>query len=104
METSDPKSCLLRLVSQDDDGLWMKMDFNPVTDYTEEANDLLVGDFRKVTVSVITRYYSVMDDEGADEVFILPLPSSYIASILPTEGDTDSTAPTIINSSVTLTN
>ncbi|KAF7650599.1 hypothetical protein LDENG_00123310 [Lucifuga dentata] len=114
METRHPQ----RPAYQDDDGLWMKLDFNHETDHTEKTkgSTSLTSDGRsqddtKVAPSAsaqIRTYYSVMDDdEGTDDVFMWntpPLPPSYIAPSLPTEGSTGSTVPTIINSSVTLLN
>ncbi|XP_044038507.1 uncharacterized protein LOC122869490 isoform X2 [Siniperca chuatsi] len=105
METRNPRPSPQGLVSQDDGGLWM--DSNPVTDHTESPSvthgDRL-QDETNVTPpapAVIPRYYSVMDDEGADDVFIPPPPPPYMAPLLPAEGSTDAT---VNNSSVSPSN
>ncbi|XP_049418455.1 uncharacterized protein LOC125880185 [Epinephelus fuscoguttatus] len=105
METRNPRPSPQGPVSQDGSGLWMKMESHPVTDHTESPS-VTRGekpqDESEITPpapAVITRYYSVMDDEGADEVFIPP-PPSYMAPLLPAEGGTDTE---VNNSTVTLT-
>ncbi|XP_026180236.1 uncharacterized protein LOC113140563 isoform X2 [Mastacembelus armatus] len=95
-------------VSQDDDGLWMKMDSGPGAENTESIL-LTSGETpRDETVTTpapteISRYHSVMDDDGADDVFIPPPPPppSSGAPWPPAEGSTD---PTVNNSSMTLSN
>lgn len=107
MESRNPRPSPQGLVSQDDGGLWMKMDSNPVTDHTEsplvtcgekpqDETEVLPS-----APSVITRYHGVMDDEGADDVFIPPPPPEYMAPLLPAEGSTDAQ---VNKSTVTLTN
>ncbi|XP_051243257.1 uncharacterized protein LOC127355953 isoform X2 [Dicentrarchus labrax] len=109
METRDPRPSPQGLVSQDDAGLWMKTDSNPVTDHTESPS-VTCGerpqDEPKVTPPAPApvlkpRYYGVMDDVGADYVFIPPPPPSYTAPSLPTAGSTDAM---VNNPTVTLTN
>ncbi|KAA8585593.1 hypothetical protein FQN60_004287, partial [Etheostoma spectabile] len=82
----------------------MKMHSNtPVTDHKDEPCGQSPGDetsFAPLASAVITRYVGVMDDEGADDVFI-PLPPSYMDLLLPGEGSTDATAS---YSGLTLTN
>ncbi|KAK9535624.1 hypothetical protein VZT92_007995 [Zoarces viviparus] len=86
------------LLSRDECGLWMKMDSNPVTDHTLGSCREKPQDETKVP-AVITRYYSVMDDEGADDDFVPP-PPPHTAPFLPAEG---STGARVNNSSVTVT-
>ncbi|XP_029998206.1 uncharacterized protein LOC115424936 isoform X3 [Sphaeramia orbicularis] len=99
-------------MSRDDGGPWMKM--NPVTK-TTDGSQVVTSDDRpqdetKVVLPVppalVTRYYSVMEDEGADDVFI---PSSLPRLATPSCIDTllpqgDSSGATVNNSSVTLSN
>lgn len=97
-------------ISQDDGGLWMKMDSHHVTSHTESPS-LTSGERPQDDTNVIpaapaaiTRYYTVMEDEGTDDVFIPPPfppppPPSDMAPLLPTEGSTGATAS---NSGVTL--
>lgn len=99
METRHPRP--QGQVIQDDGGLWMKVDSIP------EVRSINPGempqDKSKITRparSVITRCYSMMDDEGVDYVFIPPA-SSTIAPVLPAEG---SIGAAVNNSSVTLSN
>lgn len=99
METRDPRLSPPGLGSQDDDGLWMKLDSSSEAAYTY-SQSVTSGEKPQAAPAVITRYYSVMDDEGADDVFIPPPPTS-MAPLLPTEGSTDATSN---NSSVTLSN
>lgn len=104
METTDPRPSSTDLVSQDDGGLWMKLDSSPVTANTDSQLETS-GEKLQAAPAVVTSYYSVMHDEGADDVFIPPspppLPLASMAPLLPTEGSTDATAN---NSSVTLPN
>ncbi|XP_037649152.1 uncharacterized protein LOC119502321 isoform X2 [Sebastes umbrosus] len=101
METNEPRPNPQGLVCHGDGGLWMKMDSNPVTDHTESPLVTSGENPQDETVpAAITRYYGLMDDEGADDVF-LPPPPPYMAPLLPTEGSTDAQ---VNNSSVTLTN
>lgn len=100
METRDPRASPPGLVSQDDVGLWMKLDSSPVRD----SQSVTSGEKPQAAPAVITRYYTVMDDEGTDDVFIpppLPPPLASMFPLLPTEGSTE---PTANNSSVTLSN
>ncbi|XP_041812598.1 uncharacterized protein misp3 isoform X2 [Chelmon rostratus] len=106
MEIRDPRPSPQGAVSQDDGGLWMTTDSNPVTDHTDSPS-VTCGqepqDETKVTPAapaLITRYYSVMDDEGVDDVFVPP-PPAYMAPLLPAEG---SRHAMVNNPSVTLTN
>lgn len=107
METRNPRPSPQGLASQDDCGVWMKMDSNPVTDHTESpsvTHGERPQDETNATppaAAVIPRYYSVMDDEGTDDVFIPPPPPTYVAPLLPAESSADAT---VNNSSVTLTN
>ncbi|XP_031151040.2 uncharacterized protein LOC116046784 [Sander lucioperca] len=104
MESKDPRASPGGPISQDDSGLWMKITSNtPVTDHTDEPCGQRPRDetlFVPLAPAVITRYVSVMDDEGTDDVFIPP-PPSYMAPLLPGEGSTDATAN---YSGLTLTN
>lgn len=100
METTDPRPSPTGLVSQDDGGLWMKLDSSTVTANTDSQSETS-GEKPQAAPAVITSYYSVTHDEGADDVFIPPPPLAYMAPLLPTEGSTDATAN---NSSVTLSN
>ncbi|XP_076608135.1 uncharacterized protein LOC143333755 isoform X2 [Chaetodon auriga] len=101
MEIRHPRPSPQGVVSQDDGGLWM----NPATDHTDSPSVTCneePQDETKVTPAapaLLTRYYSVMDDEGADDVFI-PRPPSYMAPLLPAEG---SRHAMVNNPSVTLT-
>ncbi|XP_022603643.1 uncharacterized protein LOC111223685 [Seriola dumerili] len=101
METRHPRLSPQGQVSQDDGGLWMKMDSGP------EAQSITSGetpqDESKVILpahAVNSTYYSVMVVECADDVFIPP-PPSFIAPLPPAEG---STGAMVNNSSVTLSN
>uniref|UniRef100_A0A8D2ZJP6 A-kinase anchor protein 2 C-terminal domain-containing protein n=1 Tax=Scophthalmus maximus TaxID=52904 RepID=A0A8D2ZJP6_SCOMX len=104
METKDRRSGPPGLVSQDDGGLWMKMDPSPVTDHTETQSVTSGEDPQDETRvippadAMITRYYSVMDDEGTDVFIPPPPPPSSIALLSPAE---DSTGAKMNNSSVT---
>ncbi|XP_039680379.1 uncharacterized protein LOC120574215 isoform X2 [Perca fluviatilis] len=104
METKEPRASPGGSISQDEGGLWMKINSNsPVTDHTDEPCGQRPGDETKFVPrvpAVITRYVGVMDDEGADDVFIPP-PPSYMDPLLPGEGSTDATAN---YSGLTLTN
>ncbi|XP_071330671.1 uncharacterized protein [Trachinotus anak] len=102
METRDPRPSLRVQVSQDDGGLWMKMDSSPETQSITSGE--IPKDETKIIPparAVIRRCYSVMDDEGVDDVFIPPPPRSSVAHLLPAE---DSTGTVDNNSSVTLSN
>ncbi|GAA6215449.1 uncharacterized protein LOC108898620 [Lates japonicus] len=107
METRHPRPSPRGLVSQNDSGLWMKMDSSPATDHTETqsvTSSEMSQDKTKVNRpahAVLTRHYSVMEDEGADDVFIPPLPPSSMATLLTAEG---STGAMVNNSSVTPSN
>ncbi|XP_034750439.1 uncharacterized protein LOC117958245 isoform X2 [Etheostoma cragini] len=104
METKDPRASPEGPIPQDDGGLWMKINSNiPVTDHIHEPSGQSPGDettFAPSAPAVITRYVGVMDDEGADNVFI-PLPPSYMDLLLPGKGSTDATSS---YSGLTLTN
>ncbi len=107
MEKRDPKPSTQGLLSEDDRGLWMKTDSSSVTDHTKNQS-IPCGERPQDETSVtspaptpITRYYSVMDDEGADDVFIPPPPPSYMAPLQPAEG---STHAMVNNPSVTVPN
>lgn len=98
-------------MSQDDGGLWMKID--PVTK-TKDGSQVVTSEERPQdeteavlpAPATVTRYYSVMEDEGADDVFIpssLPrlAPPSCVDTLLPQGGGS---CATVSNSSVTLSN
>lgn len=103
METRDPRPSPQGLASQDDGGLRMKTDSNPVTDHSPSVTcGERPQDETKVSPpAAIARYYGVMDDEGADDVFIPPPRPSYMAPLQPEEGSRDAM---LNNPSVTLTN
>ncbi|KAK2833912.1 hypothetical protein Q5P01_017801 [Channa striata] len=94
METHDP--------SLDDGGLWMKLDSSPKMDHTQSPS-IASGETPQAAPSVITKYYSVMDDEDADDVFIPPPPPPSPpvsrSPLMPAGGSTDATTN---SSSVTL--
>lgn len=112
METTDPTTRPQCLAYQEDGGVGT-MDLDPVTNHTETTHSCSFvtsgekpQDDTKVlppAPTVSTKYYSVMDDEGVDDVFIPPPPlaPSYMAPLLPAGGSTDATES---NSSVTLAN
>ncbi|KAF3700604.1 hypothetical protein EXN66_Car016291 [Channa argus] len=104
METHDPRPSPPGLVSPDDDGLWMKLDSSPNKEHTESPS-IASAETPQAPPAVITRYYSVMDNEDADDVFIPPPPPpslpAFMAPLIPAEGSTDATAN---NSIVTLSN
>ncbi|XP_030591360.1 uncharacterized protein LOC115784319 isoform X2 [Archocentrus centrarchus] len=107
METRGPRPSPQILLSDDDGGLWMKMDSDHVSSHTESPS-AASGEKSQDESTVISaaptsmvRYYSVMDDEGADDVFIPqppPPPPSCTATLLPAE---ESTGATASNSGVT---
>nr|XP_046272503.1 uncharacterized protein LOC124073965 [Scatophagus argus] len=105
METRDLKPSPPGLVSQDEGGLWMKTDSDPVTgprDSPSVSCDEKPLDETKVTIpalALMNRYYSVMDDE--DDSFTPPPPPTYKAPFLPGEGSTDAM---VNNPSMTLAN
>ncbi|KAI3360194.1 hypothetical protein L3Q82_014501 [Scortum barcoo] len=108
METRDPRPSPQGLASQDDAGQCMKTDSNPVTDHTLSPS-VTCGEKPQDETKVFLpapkakrRYYGVMDDEGADDVFIPQNPPSYSAPLQPEEGSRD--AEMLNNPSVTLTN
>ncbi|KAE8283661.1 hypothetical protein D5F01_LYC19064 [Larimichthys crocea] len=88
METRHPRPSPQDL--KDDGGLWMKTDSN----HTDSPSAVAPP-----APSLITRYYSMMDDEVAGDVF--PPPPSYMAPPLPVECSADEM---VNNPSVTLTN
>lgn len=95
MEARGPRRSPQILLSDDDSGLWMKMDSNHVSNHTE--NFSATSEDKITTISAaptaIMRYYSVMDDEGADNVFIpQPPPPPRTATSLPAEKSTGATA------------
>ncbi|KAM8724767.1 uncharacterized protein AB9X84_004341 isoform 1-T1 [Acanthopagrus schlegelii] len=105
METRDPRPN--PQVSEDDGGLEMKTDSDPVADHTDSPPEPCgekpedEPQFTPPAPALIRRYYGVMDDEGADAVFIAPLPPSYVAPLLPAGGSTDAM---VTNPSLTLAN
>lgn len=107
METRDPRPNLQGLVSEDDGGLEMKTDSNPVADHTDSPSEPCSEkpedepQFTPPAPALMRRYYGVMDDEGADAVFVTPPSPSYVAALLPAEGSTDAM---VTNPSMTLAN
>ncbi|XP_035805508.2 uncharacterized protein LOC118470502 [Amphiprion ocellaris] len=93
METRDSRPSSGSLSNQDDGGLWMKMDCNHVSNQTESPSVASGETPQDETIPGTTaRYYSVMDDEGADDVFIPPSPPSCMAPLPPADGGTGATA------------
>lgn len=105
MDTRDPRPSPQAVVSQDDGGLWIKTDSNPVTDHTgspsvtDEEKPQDETEVNPSAPALITRSYSVMVDENADDIFIPPI--SHMAALLPEEGSTDAM---LNNPTVTLAN
>ncbi|XP_041832915.1 uncharacterized protein LOC121634383 isoform X2 [Melanotaenia boesemani] len=85
------------------------MDSNQVTNCAESSSDIfnetpqVQTNIPPAAPTLNTRYYSVMDDEGADDVFIHPtsLPTTCLVPSVPAEG---SPGTTDSNSGVTLSN
>ncbi|KAL3987579.1 hypothetical protein ACER0C_014694 [Sarotherodon galilaeus] len=100
MEARGPRRSPQILLSDDDSGLWMKMDSNHVSNHTESLS-ATSGErpqdeitMTSAAPTAIMRYCSVMDDEGADDVFIPqpPPPPPRTATSLPAEKSTGATA------------
>ncbi|KAM4530549.1 uncharacterized protein PAE49_023006 isoform 2-T2 [Odontesthes bonariensis] len=97
------------MVSQDKGGLWMKMESKQETNPSESSPEIFKEKLQVETNCSpaapvpIKRYYGVMDDEGADDVFIHSFqpPPTCSAPFLTAKGSQGATAS---NSGVTLSN
>ncbi|XP_029913547.1 uncharacterized protein LOC115363460 isoform X2 [Myripristis murdjan] len=101
-------------VSQDDGGLWMKMDFNPVMEHRQRTwgkPSLKPGEKPQAGTKVVPsapavmlRHYGNRNDEGENDVFMPPPPPPYMAPSPPTGGSRGTTDPEVNKFSVTVTN
>ncbi|XP_065821223.1 uncharacterized protein [Labrus bergylta] len=111
MEKSDPSPKPQGSVSQDDGGLWMKMDSNHGTEHTESLPETCGERTQDETTvnpsaqAVDTSFYRGMDNVDTDDDVLsqLPTPPSppFMVPLPPAEGSTDGT---VNNSKLTFAN